>query len=169
MPTTRQLKPYTQEKYRVTDLPPTAPSLNGNIPETLSLEMTYKFYAARKDHAMQQVPAVARSSVNLYFEWLKNLKPLEVVDAVERNITIEEARRKASLATRLGVATAKGVLRVNKSLQQKLKDVATPDLTLMTLKYENPQTYDVIQGYGERGTEFLKQWVKDALKMLGVQ
>jgi hypothetical protein len=153
----------------VTDLPPTAPSLNGNIPETLSLEMTYKFYAARKDHAMQQVPAVARSSVNLYFEWLKNLKPLEVVDAVERNITIEEARRKASLATRLGVATAKGVLRVNKSLQQKLKDVATPDLTLMTLKYENPQTYDVIQGYGERGTEFLKQWVKDALKMLGVQ
>ena len=118
---------------------------------------------------MQQVPAVARSSVNLYFEWLKNLKPLEVVDAIEREVTVEEARRKASIATRLGVATAKGVLMVNKSLQQKLKELATPDMTLMTLKYENPETYEVIQGYGERGTQFLIKWVKDALKMLGVQ
>jgi hypothetical protein len=143
--------------------------LNDNVPETLSLEMTYKFYAARKEQALQQVPTVARSSVNLYFEWLKNLKPLEVVDAIERNVTIEEARKKASIATRLGVATAKGVLMVNKNLQKKLKEIATPDMTLMTLQYENPQTYDVIKGYGERGEEFLNQWVCDALKMLGVQ
>ena len=153
----------------MTDSTQTRPSLNDSIPETLSLEMTYKFYAARKEQAMQQVPAVARSSVNLYFEWLKNLKPLEVVDAIEREVTVEEARRKASIATRLGVATAKGVLMVNKSLQQKLKELATPDMTLMTLKYENPETYEVIQGYGERGTQFLIKWVKDALKMLGVQ
>jgi hypothetical protein len=153
----------------VTDLTEPPSSLNGDIPETLSLEMTYKFYAARKEQAMLQVPAIARSSVNLYFEWLKNLKPLEVVDAIERNVTIEEARKKASIATRLGVATAKGVLMVNKGLQQKLKDVATPDMTLMTLQYENPQTYDVIQGYGERGEQFLEKWVQDALKMLGVQ
>ena len=153
----------------MTDSQATVPSSNGKLPETLSLEMTYKFYAARKENAMQQVPAVARSSVNLYFEWLKNLKPLEVIDGIERNVTVEEARRKASIATRLGVATAKGVLMVNKSLQKKLKELATPDMTLMTLQYENPQTYDVIQGYGERGTEFLKQWVSDALKMLGVQ
>jgi hypothetical protein len=131
--------------------------------------MTYKFYAARKEQAMQQVPAVARSSVNLYFEWLKNLEPLEVVDAIERQVTVEEARRKASIATRLGVATAKGVLMVNKQLQVKLKEFATPDMTLMTLKYENPETYEVIQGYGERGVQFLIKWVKDALKMLGVQ
>jgi hypothetical protein len=153
----------------VADSTPTAPSLNDNIPETLSLEMTYKFYAARKEQAMQQVPAVARSSVNLYFEWLKNLEPLEVVDAIERQVTVEEARRKASIATRLGVATAKGVLMVNKQLQVKLKEFATPDMTLMTLKYENPETYEVIQGYGERGVQFLIKWVKDALKMLGVQ
>jgi len=154
----------------VTDSTPTHPSLNDEaIPETLSLEMTYKFYAARKEQAMLQVPAIARSSVNLYFEWLKNLKPLEVVDAIERNTTVEEARRKASIATRLGVATAKGVLMVNKGLQQKLRELATPDMTLMTLKYENPETYSVIQGYGERGSEFLCKWVKDALKMLGVQ
>lgn len=152
----------------MTDSTQTAPSLNGNIPETLSLEMTYKFYAARKEQAMQQVPAIARSSVNLYFDWLKNLQPTEVVDAIERNVTVEEARRKASIATRLGVATAKGILMVNKNLQQKLKDLATPDMTIMTLKYENPETYAVVQGYGERGTQFLATWVKDALKMLGV-
>jgi hypothetical protein len=58
---------------------------------------------------------------------------------------------------------------VNKNLQHKLKEIATPDMTLMTLKYENPQTYSVIQGYGERGIEFLATWVRDALKMLGVQ
>jgi hypothetical protein len=164
----RQLVNYPQEKYRVTDSTQTAPSSNGNIRETLSLEMTYKFYAARKEQAMQQVPAVARSSVNLYFEWLKNLQPTDVVDAIERNTTVEEARRKASIATRLGVATAKGILMVNKGLQHKLKEIATPDMTSMTLKYENPETYSVIQGYGERGVEFLATWVKDALKMLGV-
>jgi hypothetical protein len=142
--------------------------LKDKIPETLSLEMTYKFYAARKEQAMQQVPTVARSSVNLYFEWLKNLKPLEVIDAIERNESVEEARRKASIATRLGVATAKGILMVNKGLQQKLKELATPDMTLMTLQYENPETYNIIRGYGERGTEFLTKWVCDALKMLGV-
>jgi len=152
----------------VTDSTQTPPSLNDNVPETLSLEMTYKFYAARKEQALQQVPTVARSSVNLYFEWLKNLKPLEVVDGIERNVTIEEARKKASIATRLGVATAKGVLMVNKNLQKKLKELATPDMTLMTLQYENPETYAVIQSYGERGTAFLDQWVCDALKMLGV-
>ena len=153
----------------MTDSTQTAPSLNGKYPETLSLEMTYKFYAARKEQALQQVPAVARNSINLYFEWLKNLQPTDVVDAIERNVTVEEARRKAPIALRLGIATAKGILMVNKSLQLKLKDIATPDMNLMTLKYENPETYAVIQGYGERGTQFLAKWVKDALKMLGVQ
>ena len=152
----------------MTDSTQTAPSLNGKYPETLSLEMTYKFYAARKEQALQQVPAVARNSINLYFEWLKNLQPTDVVDAIERNVTVEEARRKAPIALRLGIATAKGILMVNKSLQLKLKDIATPDMNLMTLKYENPETYAVIQGYGERGTQFLAKWVKDALKMLGV-
>ena len=152
----------------MTDSTQTAPSLNGKYPETLSLEMTYKFYAARKEQALQQVPAVARNGVNLYFEWLKNLQPTDVVDAIERNVTVEEARRKAPIALRLGIATAKGILMVNKSLQLKLKDIATPDMNLMTLKYENPETYAVIQGYGERGTQFLAKWVKDALKMLGV-
>jgi hypothetical protein len=42
-------------------------------------------------------------------------------------------------------------------------------MTLMTLKFENPETYEVIQQYGERGIGFLCKWVKDALKMLGVQ
>ena len=130
--------------------------------------MTYKFYAARKEQAMQQVPVVARASVNLYFEWLKNLKPTEVVDAIERNETVEQARKKASIATRLGIATAKGFLSVNKRLQLKLKEIATPSMTLETLQYENPETYAVVQGYGERGAEFLNTWIRDTLKMLGV-
>jgi len=68
----------------------------------------------------------------------------------------------------MGLATAKGILKVYKNMQIKLKEIATPDMTLMTLKYENPATYEIIQSYGERGKEYVNTWICDALKMLGV-
>lgn len=130
--------------------------------------MTYQFYAARRDFELKKVPAVAKRCVSIYFEWLKNLKPTDVVDAIEQGKTIDQARREASIAMRLGIATARGILKSSKNLQQQLKQVATPDLALMTLQYENPATFKVIESYGERGATYLKTWIVDALKMLGV-
>jgi len=130
--------------------------------------MTYQFYAARKEYELKKIPAIARPCMNLYFEWLKNLKPTDVVDAIDQGKTVEQARRNASIALRMGIATARGVLKTSKNLQQQLKTVATSTNALMTLQYENPATYQLIESYGERGKTFLNTWIIDALKMLGV-
>jgi len=50
----------------------------------------------------------------------------------------------------------------------QLKEVATPKLARLTLKFENPTTYAVIQKYGKKGTPFVEQWVNGALEILGV-
>ena len=138
-------------------------------PEVLPLEMTRQFYEAKKNFEMKKVPAAARPFLNIYFEWLKNLKPTEVVDGIEQNLTVQDARKKASFALRASIATARGFLKTSKNLQEKLREIATPELALMTLKFENPETYEVLQSYGERGKEFLKTWIAGVLMMLGVE
>ena len=130
--------------------------------------MTYKFYAARRDYELRKIPPVARASLNFYFEWLRNIQPLDVIEALEQGKTAEQARQKASIATRMGIAAAKGVLKASKTLQQQLKQSVNVNLALQTLKYENPETYKVIKSYGQRGADFMQQWVDDALKILGV-
>ena len=152
----------------MTDSTQTPPSLNDKIPEVLPLEMTYQFYAAIRDYELKKAPVIARQSINIYFDWIKNLQPTDVVDAIEQGKTIEQARKEASIALRLGIATARGILKTSKTMQQQLKQVATLDNTLMTLKYENPKTYQVIESYGERGVNYMRTWITDALKMLGV-
>jgi hypothetical protein len=130
--------------------------------------MTYKLYEARKENSLQQAPLMARSYINTYFMWLKSLQPIDVVDAIEQGKTIEQAYKELGInPLRMGIAAARGFLKISKTSQAKLREIATVDLTLMTLKYENPGTYDVIQRYGERGTAYIKQWIQGALKILG--
>jgi hypothetical protein len=130
--------------------------------------MTYKLYEARKEHLLQQAPIMARSYINTYFMWLKSIQPVDVVDAIEQGTTIEQAYHNLGInPLRMGIAAARGFLKVSKSSQAKLREIATVDLTLTTLKYENPGTYDVIQRYGERGQTYIRLWIQGALKILG--
>jgi hypothetical protein len=130
--------------------------------------MTYKLYEARKEHSIQQAPLMARTYLNTYFEWLKNIKPVDVVDAIEQGKTIEQAYKELGISPlRLGIAAARGFLKVSKSSQIKLREIATIDNTMQTLKYENPETYEVIQRYGDRGCTYVQQWIQGALKILG--
>ena len=131
--------------------------------------MTYKLYEARKENLLSQAPMMARQYLNTYFMWLKSLQPIDVVDAIEQGKTIDQAYKELGInPLRLGIAAARGFLKFSKPSQAKLREIATVDLTLKTLKYENPATYDVIERYGDRGTAYVKQWIQGALKILGV-
>jgi len=130
--------------------------------------MSQKLYEARKEQALQKVPAIARNYVNTYFEWLKALQPTDVVDAIEQHKTVEDEYKKAPLTLRMSIALARGFLKASKSMQQKLREIATVNLALATLEYENPQTYVVIQRYGDRGIEYLQEWTCGVLRVLGV-
>jgi len=132
--------------------------------------MTPKLYEALKQQRLQQVNPIARSHVATYFEWLKSLKPGEVIDAIEQGTTPEQAYKALGISPlRLGIAAARGFLKVAKKYQDQLRQVATLDLALLTLRFENPPTYALIMQYGDRGTQFLKTWIKGSLKLLGVE
>ena len=132
--------------------------------------MTPEAYEVIKKVKLEQINVVFRGYVNTYFEWLKSIKPEDVIDSIQNEVTIEQAYQKLGInPLRLGIAAARGALKVSKTYQQKLREIVTLDLALTTLKYENPTTYTVIQSYGELGTKFVECWIKGSLKLLGVE
>jgi len=140
-----------------------------SIPETVTVEMTPKFYNALKTSILSKQNPLVRSHINTYFEWLKTIKPEEVVDAITLGTTPQGAYRKLGAnPVRLGIAAARGFLKAMPKYRAQLKEIVTLDLALLTLKFENPSTYAIIQKYGKKGTSFVEQWIKGALEILGV-
>ena len=139
------------------------------IPQTVIIEMTPKFYNAMKANLLAKQNPLVRSHVNTYFEWLKTIKPEEVIDAIETGTTPQQAYKQLGAnPIRLGIAAARGFLKAMPKYRLQLKEVATPKLARLTLKFENPDTFAVIQKYGKRGTEFVEKWVNGSLEILGV-
>ena len=133
--------------------------------------MTPKLYQALKEARLKTVSPIVRTHINTFFLWLKSIRPEEVVDAIDKGITAEQAYKNLGLNPfRFGIAAARGFLKTPQAAKYRdqLKQIVTYDLTITTLKFENPNTYAVIQGYGDRGKQFLETWMHGALKILGV-
>ena len=131
--------------------------------------MTPKLYEAMKANLLARQNPLVRSHVNTYFEWLKSIKPEEVIDAIELGTTPQQAYKQLGAnPVRLGIAAARGFLKAMPKYRAQLKEIATPKLAMHTLKFENPSTFAVIQKYGKRGGEFVEKWVNGALEILGV-
>jgi len=131
--------------------------------------MTPKFYNAIKTYKLSKQNPLVRSYVNTYFEWLKTIKPEEVVDAITLGMTPQQAYRQLGAnPVRLGIAAARGFLKAVPKYRAQLKEIATLDLAILTLKFENPSTYAIIQKYGKKGTQFMEEWINGALEILGV-
>lgn len=131
--------------------------------------MTPKLYATLKEQKLRALSPVVRSHVNTYLEWLKSIKPEEVVDAIEKGTTPQQAYKNLGLnPLRFGIAAARGFLKVAPKWQNALKEAAAVDNALLTLKYENPATFKILQQYGDRGINFLKTWIDGSLEVLGV-
>jgi len=131
--------------------------------------MTPKFYNAVKTNMLSKQNPLIRSHINTYFEWLKTIKPEEVVDAITLGMTPQQAYKRLGVnPVRLGIAAARGFLKAVPKYRNQLKEIATLDLALLTLKFENPSTYAIIQKYGKKGTQFVNQWINGAMEILGV-
>ena len=131
--------------------------------------MTPKMYTAIKENILAKQNPLIRSHVTTYFEWLKSIKPEEVVDAIEMDITPQQAYRQLGAnPIRLGIAAARGFLKVMPKYRAQLKEVATLDNAMLTLKFENPTTFHVIEQYRKKGIDFMQTWINGALEILGV-
>ena len=132
--------------------------------------MTPKLYQALKQNRLQQISPVVRGHVSTYFEWLKSIRPEEVVDAIEQGKTPQQAYKDLGLSPlRLGIAAARGFLKVAPKYQTQLREAATLNLAYLTLQFENPATYNTIRQYGSRGKQFMETWIKGSLEILGVK
>ena len=139
------------------------------LPQVIEIEMTPKLYNALKEAQLRQLSPIVRSHIGTYFEWIKSIKPEEVVDGIYKGTTPQQAYKNLGInPLRFGIAAARGFLKIAPKYQNQLKEVATLETALLTLKFENPATYKILESYGERGQQFLETWVHGSLEILGV-
>jgi len=130
--------------------------------------MTPKLYQAIKSQQLKQINPIARSHINTYFEWLKSIRPEDVVDAIEMGKTPQQAYHQLGAnPIRIGIAAIRAFLKTRPQYAKELQKIANLDLALTTLKFENPSTYAIIRRYGEKGTQFVQNWIQGALEILG--
>jgi len=117
---------------------------------------------------LKKVNPIVRDHINTYFEWLKNLRTDDVTVSIETGETLKKAYEHAPYRWRLAVALARGFLKAAPKYREQFKQFVNMDIALMTLKYENPQVYAIIQRYGQRGIDYLKQCLEDAKELFGL-
>lgn len=139
-------------------------------PTDVIVEMTPKLYETLKQQRLQKVNPIVRTHISTYFDWLKSIKPEDVVDAIDKGTTPEQAYKAMGFnPMRFGIAAARGFLKVAKKYQDQLREIATLETAMLTLRFENPATFAILTRYGERGTQFMKTWIKGSLEILGVK
>lgn len=126
-------------------------------------------YRRLRDAQLRKVHSNARFFVKQYFDYVKSLKPEEIIDAIETGQTIQNYYENLGIhPLRFAIATARGFLKTSRRAKAQLKEVVSLDLVLTTLKYENPTVYAIIKKYGKKGTKHLQKDIDDALQILGV-
>jgi len=114
-----------------------------------------------KKHYLSQVPRLVRPFVNQYFGWLKKLDAGDVMDWMESNETLKELYHKEPFPERAAIAGVRGILRAAPKIKQKANEAMNIDIACYTLRFENPLVWEVIQAYGEKGMQKLKQAIED--------
>lgn len=131
--------------------------------------MTPKLYEKKKNDILAKQNPAVRGYINTYFEWLKSIKPEDVVDGLMRGTTAQQAYRQLGAnPIRLGIGLARGFLKVAPVYREKLKEVMSLDLAMTTLKFENPITYQILVESGTKGREYVVKWIEGAKEILGV-
>ena len=166
-PTTQEVVP--RGTVEITEAPPKDKPQSKSIPKQIDLEMTPKFYQLMKEKMLAKHNALIRSHVETYFDWLRTLNTEDIVDAIETSTSLKDAYSKAPFKWRLAIAGARAFLKSSKKYAAQFRSVVELELALITLKFENPAAYTVIQQYGERGMNYLKQSLQDALVIFGVE
>lgn len=138
------------------------------IPEIINIELTPQAYQKIKEKILagQKV----RTHIETYFEWLQTIEPMDVMNFIETGKSLKDAYQEAPTRWRLAIAIGRGVIKsvpkYRSQLEQLIKDA---NVTLTTLKFENPAVHQLIMRYGEQGTQFLKECQESALEIFGLK
>ncbi len=140
------------------------------VPTKLIIDITPELYFETKKKLMDQIHAAVRPLVELYFDWLVDLDPDDVVDALEYQETIADKYREyTSLPTRIAVGTGRAFVKNWPSLRKKARNAMNMKVTIFTLRFENPVVYQIIKSYGPEGGEWLERNLQDVKVIIGLE
>ena len=141
-----------------------------SVPRKLEIEIGPRLYEEMKRQTLKEIPPILRGYTEDYFEYLKNIKPEQLIDGIENQKTLKSYyNENPSTALRLSIAMTRGLLKVLKSYREQLNKVLSPEIALLTLKYENPVCYEIIQRYGKKGKEYLEACIDDVKTLLNLK
>lgn len=129
--------------------------------ETLTIDITPKFYHDMKLHYMKQVPRMLRPFIRQYFTWLVKLDAGDVMDWMESTETLKEMYRRRTFAERAAIAGARGFLRAAPRLRRRAAEAINLQIACFTLRFENPMVWEVIKAYKEQGMTRLREAIED--------
>lgn len=143
--------------------------IDEEIPETIKVDITVETYIAAKEHYLSQVPVIARHPVKQYFEFLKELTPDQVLDWMEGGKRLKDLYKKANFGDRIALAAARGVIKSNRNIKERAKEAISFQVAAYTLRFENPEAWEVIQAFGDEGIQKLKEGVQDIREILELE
>jgi len=138
-------------------------------PKIFIVDITLETYIAAKQYYLSQVPPLARHPVKEYFEFLEKLTPDQVLDWMEGGERLKDLYRKANFGERIALAAARGIIKSVKSIRERAKEAISFDVAAYTLRFENPEAWEVIQAFGEEGIQKLKEGVHDIREILELE
>lgn len=136
---------------------------------TVKVDITPGFYQQLKKQYLKQIPPIARPFINQYFDWLKKLDAGEVMQWMESNETLKELYQKRAFPERAAIAGVRGLLRAAPSIKKRADEAINLNIACYTLRFENPLVWEVIQAYGEKGMEKLRQAIDDFKEILKIK
>ena len=144
-------------------------SSQSDVPRIIKVDITPKVYKAIKERILRRFGPRARSHAENFFEWCININPNDVIDAIEYGESLYDKYERAPLGIRINIATARAFIKVSPRLQKQFKESLTPQLIRRIFQFENPEVYDVILQYRERGDEYIESCIKDGLRIFGIK
>jgi len=131
-----------------------------------TIDITPSLYQIIKEANLRRVPKLARPFVKQYFDWLAKLKPDEVFDWMEGKERLRDLYEKAPFPVKVAFAPARNIIKFSKSVKAGANEAINWEVAAMTLRFENPNAWAVIEAFGDEGIEKLKQGVEDVKVIL---
>jgi len=140
--------------------------VSDEIPKSIKIDITKDTYIADKIMQMQRAPKLARPIIRQYFDFLKELTPEQVMDWMEGSERLKDTYQRATFGERIVFAGARGLIRYSKRIKDGANRVICFEVAALTIRFENPEAWEVIEAFGEDGIKKLKEGIEDIKEIL---
>lgn len=136
------------------------------IPKSIKLDITVESYIADKITQMHRAPKLARPIIRQYFDFLKELTPEQVMDWMEGSERLKDFYKRSTFPERIAFAGARGLIKASKRIKDGANKVICFEVAALTIRFENPEAWEVIEAFGEDGIKKLKEGIEDIKEIL---